>query len=156
MSAHLCSHNDIRALVTFAFDQCNAMDLIGLDPNELGALLWAENARSLRTRYQERAAAYFPLSPIVGQLYDHRRVLLDRFSLLKQLDHYDYQSCESSDYQTRPAAKAVAIMRHCVLSDLGLTQAQAEAARAYKDAPWGLDDDDDETATAPGAWRVAQ
>jgi hypothetical protein len=126
MSAFLCSDNHINALVEYAFSDRD--DYIYLrhrfgaaDKQALAELLYNENWRSLRTRYND---------PETGPGITYRpRPLLDAITILKLCDCYDYQACETEDYDTTRAAKAINFIRHKAI----------RALPGYEEAPWGLD-----------------
>ena len=67
-----------------------------LTPNELGALLWEENIKSVDHRYSEENG--------VGA-YEHVRTLLpiDPVQVFASLACYEYQSCEHPEWETSEA-----------------------------------------------------
>lgn len=67
-----------------------------LTPNELGALLWEENVKSVDHRYSEENG--------VGA-YQHVRSSLpiDPVQVFASLRCYEYQSCEHEDWETSEA-----------------------------------------------------
>lgn len=126
MSAFLVSKETIDAIVTFAAERklgvfygnhCPA-------PEELtsfGQMLWSENHRSLVARYGDDNAV-----PLYH--YARHQGALATVQFVKLLHCLAYQSCESDDWSTTAAAKAIVLL-------------ESHAWRlvaGYEDAEWGL------------------
>lgn len=137
MSAWLVSNRHVNALATFAVDQ-------GLcaDPAAAALDMWRENAASLRGRYQERAATYWPELATLERDFSYQDVTLaSLFEVIKAADCYDYQSCEHDGWKAS-AAKALTdriIARAC--SMLGRDYDRACRQPEYESAPWGIDEE---------------
>lgn len=116
MSAWLVSENHINALISFALDN----HVVQPDEAEgLCRVLADENARSLDARYPgqgdgDEAKNY--RFHYIADIYDliRKRKPQLRFSkntlaaqIVKACDCYDYQACETDDYDTTPAAAFV-------------------------------------------------
>lgn len=113
------------------------LDLGALRPsrgNWLLALLHAENVRSVRYRYPDA-----PESELPG-MHDESGALLppgdfwpvhniDPVLVLKACDCYDYQACETPDYDETPAAALVRAIRRAAIAELP----------GYDAAPWEIE-----------------
>jgi hypothetical protein len=123
VSAWIVSVNHLRAVVTGAVKygvvEPDAADYVG-------QLLELENRRSVDYRYDEHNAA---------ASYQHVAVEVDDITLLKQLDCYEYQSCEHSEWESSEAFAIVAALQDVLADKL---PANIKRTRAYDDAPWGL------------------
>lgn len=107
-------------------------------PDQLGRALLMANWLSLRARYADRAAEYFGNGEEVStyRAPRHRRVFgaypnkrgEEMAVVLKQLDHFDYQACEVSDYADSWAQAVTNQLRRWAIAELP----------GYKEAPWGL------------------
>lgn len=140
MSAWLVSQTHIRALVTYA----RRNGLHASDADAIGNALWRQNDRSLIARYEDRAAGYWTL----GQTYTHRDANLSPLTLLKACDCYDYQACETDDYEATLAGILIAVMQRHICAAVHMTEDQARRQPAYEAAPWGIDDPDQQEAAA--------
>ena len=147
MSAWLVTQTHIAALSTALAD-------LGHDPQAVGEVLLRENERSLRYRYDERAATWEPdLSapfrfngPVRGPGIAW---------LVKALDCYDYQACEHPDY---PSSQARALILEIERQIGGATEDEAPAvtldeirtSSEYARAPWGIEQDFSSTTSKGG------
>jgi hypothetical protein len=88
--------------------------------NQLGALLWDENIRSVDSRYREENG--------VGA-YEHVRssLLIDPVQVLKAADCYEYQSCEHEEWIESEAKTIIDALR----------DAACNAMPGYDAAVWG-------------------
>jgi hypothetical protein len=132
MSAWLVSKNHIDVLVTWAIDAHLVIPFEDLvfsidkgNANSIGQQLWKENYDSINCRYNE-----YNMVPN----YEFKENFYPAISVLKQIECYDYQTCECSDYEKSfPYAfvkAALAKMEEFrINSDDPL----------YKKAPWGID-----------------
>lgn len=111
----------------------NRLNLRELTPDELGAILLAENVRSVRARYPNDAPDSLP-GPC-----DQKRVWAYRFQpvahqlpawVIKACDCLRYQSCEADDYEETLAYKVMQAIRESAITHLTV------------DAPWGVTDED--------------
>jgi hypothetical protein len=91
----------------------------------IAQILRAENVRSLRIRYQNRA------DELIGApRYAYRSVrsdLLDAVAVIKSCDCLEYQSCEADDYRETLAYQVLSAIRRAAM----------RALPRYEDAPWG-------------------
>jgi hypothetical protein len=140
MSAWLVSEVHVRAIVTAAKDA--GILVIGLpaDPQGMGRAMFAENMRSLRHRYDD-ADSCWTEGKELERGFAFSEVRVAPVALLKACDCYDYQACETDDYERTPVARLVNAVRAYALGQLGMTLERAQASRAYDVAPWGLDEE---------------
>lgn len=159
MSAYICDPSTVDYLVTWATHQrdlsvylpagfpataydrarsdrlglASRLNLRELTPDELGAILLAENVRSVRARYPSDT----PDSP-PGPC-DQKRVWAYRFQpvahqlptwVIKACDCLRYQSCETDDYENTLAYKVMQAIRESAITHLTV------------DAPWGATEAD--------------
>jgi hypothetical protein len=119
MSAFLVSQNHINAIVSFAAAHCGPTDIA------MAAVLTAENVRSLAYRYsdigEERAlASSYVFEPVnLASLVEGKRkpaVAAIATQIVKACDCFDYQACETPDYETTQAARFVAMVRNRALA----------------------------------------
>lgn len=147
MSAFVVSHAHIDALLTFA-DLKRLTDYLSYEVNhgteklsltEIGRILLAENERSVCHRYPdctesdkpgtigEEAIGYkFKTWQSVFKLQHGQLCAL----ILKACDCYDYQACETDDYDQSIARRIIDRIRDRAIHSLP----------GYEDAPWGIDD----------------
>jgi hypothetical protein len=98
------------------------------DPASIGRMLWAENVRSVSYRYEGR---YDVDNPDVAA-YEFERWGLPPVVVLKALDCYEYQSCETPGWKRSPSFEFCDRLRRSLISRLP----------GYDAAPWGLERDD--------------
>lgn len=109
-------------------------------PDELGQALLSANWESLNARYPGRVSELFGNSEAMG-IANYRAPRRPRIfgayplkrdaeigHVLKQLECFDYQACEVSDYDASWAAGVINILRRKAISQL----------TGYAAAPWGL------------------
>lgn len=122
MSAFLVGHDHIDALLTFAVDkkvsywvkETETREYIDChNATEVGRILLAENMRSLGHRYGETDAEEMT-GDEGDSTYRFRRwsAPLSAVSILKGCDCFDYQACETSDYESTLAHTIVDAIRH--------------------------------------------
>lgn len=127
MSAYVVSQAHIDLLVSAAvtwrrLDFYNSPSLSGApelsqttNPDAIGAALWAENVRSVNYRYNSEEAETVPaytwrdLHPTGAPL---------ALIVLKACDCFDYQACETEDYESRWAARWIDQLRKQAISQL--------------------------------------
>jgi hypothetical protein len=100
---------------------------------DMGAMLTRANIKSIRARYgqyDEGAAAKAAQGPY---RYREPRDPIDDVSLLKQVNCYDYQTCEFDAYM-RSRARSFVVGLETALKELGVTR----DSPGYNEAPWGL------------------
>ncbi|HTE67055.1 MAG TPA: hypothetical protein VK736_12470 [Candidatus Binatia bacterium] len=144
MSAYMVSKAHIDAMLTagLARDQYgplrwwvddeprsrdNMQELTYQTADRVGAMLLAENRRSVNYRYDENEPVpAYEFNRLPGYNHKEHAVLV-----LKAIHGFDYQACECDDWwRTEARAFCVALSRH-LESELP----------GYEDAPtWGIDD----------------
>lgn len=131
MSAWLVSKRHIDAIVTALADG----GIIRPTPEAceaVGDMLWRENVASLAYRY--------PRDRQPDLLYRFERYALnDLWTLVKQLDCYDYQSCEHPGWSQSDAAALTDRLRRRTLATLGAPLDGYKNAAGWDAAPWGID-----------------
>ena len=130
MSAWLVSREHIDLIVTHlrTTDEMTDQDATGI-----GDMLWQENARSLRYRYND-ADEIWPL-PVSGEYRFTPRPTEDIPYVAKQIECYRYQACECPDFDTTPAGILTAAMLQVITAQYG----DYSDTHAYVDASWGVD-----------------
>jgi hypothetical protein len=135
MSAWLCSENHINLIANVATQS---------DPVKGRAafnLLRSANLRSLSARYPgrdfldewKREAKQYRFTPSTPQ--SHEIANADKATLIvKQCDCFDYQACESDDYDGSKAAQLVETVRKLALKAGGVSD-----GALYDAQPWGID-----------------
>lgn len=93
----------------------------------LGRALWLENARSIRTRYGERATEADGDALNAMRTYTWTKQLRTPIHVVKQCDCFAYQSCEVSDWESSWARRATHAIREAAIA----------AVPGYEEAPWG-------------------
>jgi hypothetical protein len=104
--------------------------------NEIGAMLWGENERSLQARYGDEPSGD-------ASAYRHRfTTAIDAVQVIKACHCFDYQACESEDYFDTKAAKWVAALKAEAVKHIpGFSE-------AYERAEWGISDNTTHTVEA--------
>ena len=121
MSAFIVADAHIDFLVTYAIGG-GPSRVSGENPQELGQMLLDQNTRSVNWRYRDNAAAEkYVFRPFTG--------LMTPIAAIKLCDCYDYQACETDDYEKTEAARLVDAIRSKAI----------RALPGYDDAPWGID-----------------
>lgn len=126
MSAFIVSKKHIDVLITSLktaqnrftiFHQQNAINFDTLD--EIGQILVNQNYESVNFRYNENAVPY---------KYEHKAVSLPEIvQILKLCDCYDYESCETDDYEQTLACNIINTIRINLISKLpGYDEAEWE------------------------------
>jgi hypothetical protein len=126
MSAFLVGHDHIDGLLTFAINakasyydpkRETRVNFTRVNATEIGCILQAENVRSLNCRYgDDNATEAYTFNPF-GEFYSmrHSEVCL---IVLKACDCFDYQACETSDYEESLAWRIVDAIRSAALHAL--------------------------------------
>lgn len=97
--------------------------------DEVGAMLLAENIKSVWARYpnEERDTLPGPIPTPEPEAYIHRDKILPAVAVLKALACYEYQSCETGDEWRASRAHAFCdALRHAMIAMLP----------GYEDAAW--------------------
>lgn len=141
MSAYLCSDSHINALAELAslarvsiYSATKAPFDCFMEQQNVAEILKAENTRSVNARYRETDVP----EPIRARC-EARFLNLSAVQIIKLCNCFDYQACETSDYETTLAAMIVDRLRRHYISRLP----------GYDAAEWGLHD-------APSAPTVAR
>ena len=120
------------------------------DPDQIGQILWNENYRSVNFRYNENKSApeyhYDTRCDRIkpGSLAEVNEGAPDFNGLtgigflLKALGCYNYQSCETDDYEKTEAKAIVSTLYHCAADKL--CELSPVSRAAHEAFPWGLDD----------------
>ena len=133
MSAWTVSKKHIDLLVTLAAQ----LELTGgKTENEIGQILWDECYRSVNCRYDEtNPAPKYEFKP-----FDLKS--LSTIAQIKQVECYEYQTCETEDYDTTPAI----ILTNTIATILELegnfhipSDGSIRDIPGWDEAPWGID-----------------
>lgn len=140
MSAWLVSNRHVNALATFAVDQ-------GLcaDPAAAALGMWCENRASLRDRYEDRAATYWPeLATLEGDFAYRDVTLPSLWHVISAADCYDYQSCEHDGWKSSAAKALTDAVRARACEMLGFAAGDDRVRRhpEYESAPWGIENEE--------------
>jgi len=116
MSAYVVDDDHIDFLVSFAI----AARLSNEDPQTLGDRLLAQNTRSVNERYRANDVnPSYRFTQFTGPMTS--------VEVLKACDCYDYQACETDDYDQTEAHELIAKIRSEAIRRLA----------GYSDAKWG-------------------
>lgn len=139
MSAYIVSHSLIDALLTFAIrDKVGyyvaatkqRIDITLDNATEVGRILLTENERSVYFRYDDLTANSKDKPGTIGedaQTYEFsaRAGNIPAIVILKACSCFDYQSCETNDYEGSLAFTIINAIRASATSDLpGWSQAR--------------------------------
>lgn len=122
MSAYLCSQEHIATIV----------HAVGGDSSDFVRLV-AENIRSLESRYPGRDFLEDWKREARAYRFPGDGVRVSPTQLVKLCDCYDYQACETDDYEMTRAAEFVDHVRKYALRQGGM-----KSGREYDAAEWGL------------------
>src|SRR3990167_7708444 len=101
----------------------------------VGAMLWAENVRSIRARYPDVGAdlegAPGPVDLTAGAVHGYTFPVMSAprlmpVAILKALDGYEYQTCEHPEWETSEAHAFCAALRRAMI----------RALPGYEEAAW--------------------
>jgi hypothetical protein len=140
MSAFIVSHDHIDVLLTFAVNHQVSYFIPATPPatdsawvtinagnaSEVGTLLLDENERSVRTRYPNDEPGELPGSDADTVSYRFKPFDAPALHVLKACDCFDYQACETDDYEATLAHRIINAIRASATSGLP----------GYLDAPW--------------------
>lgn len=106
----------------------------------VGAMLWAENLRSINYRYPDTVSDETNIpgpSDFAGHAsidaYTFKRTnRLEPVAILKAIACYEYQTCEHPGWKTSESYAFCDALRHKMIGQLA----------RYDEAPWGLEEDD--------------
>ena len=143
MSAFLVDEIHINLIVTAAIDlglvanlppANDGVTITEANAEAFGRMLWAENARSVAYRYPLDDNS--ELNAEVAGYRFKRYPPLTPHAAAKIIAAYNYQACETPDYDETPAAYAVAAFAPLLPVYSGANE-RPEFARI----PWGIDDE---------------
>jgi hypothetical protein len=117
MSAWIVSKEHIDLMVAAALK----VRMEGLSRDALGQMLWDANYKSINARYRkfEDAPEY---------RFDAGPREINVVSALKQIDCYEYQTCEFDGWKDSKAFEFCQSLRAALIGELP----------GYDDAPWGV------------------
>jgi len=130
MSAYLVGHDHIDALLTFAISKTYGRGVVYTakdtlieinreNATEIGRILLTENERSVRHLYPERAPGDLPgtTGEDAAASYDFRILQgATPLAILKACECFDYQACETADYEASIACRIIdAIRKRAIL-----------------------------------------
>ncbi len=130
MSAFVCSNYHISALAVYAMQQRPAHvwydgKQVELESAEqVATILYEQNLRSVNHRYYEAEPNTFAFDPRASRYSTSHTAV----QIIKAAKCYDYQACETEDYET---TLAKAIIEQIIGSAIG-------ALPGYEAAEWGL------------------
>ena len=125
MSAWVLPDEHINVIVSY-FTKRNTFDGLWLELEgqyqylnkdtapKLAQILYAENIRSINSRYNEETSNEYMGYEYIPQARDVYSVP----EIAQALSSYDYQSCETEDYHESEAAKIINLMRKQLLNEL--------------------------------------
>lgn len=125
MSAFICSDKTTNALAQLAPAEFG-------DRQAIADLLRAENTRSVNYRYRDQE----PPEPIAFES-SAEVPKLSAVAIIKLCDHFDYQACETDDYDRSLAAKIVDAIRRAAIdkaADEVLVEQDRRLARGLRPA----------------------
>ena len=140
MSAFLVDEIHINLIVTAAIDlglvanlppANDGVTITDANAEAFGRMLWAENARSVAYRYPRDEQS----AEVAGYRF-RRYPPLTPHAAAKIIAAYNYQACETPDYDETPTAYAVAAFAPLLPVCSGANE-RPEFARI----PWGIDDE---------------
>lgn len=127
MSAFIVEDDLIDLLVTYATSDRGPGQrqlIAAQSPQSLGAMLVAQNWRSVGERYRESGEpAPYTFTPYTGPM--------ESMAVIKACNCYDYQACETEDYETTEPARIVRDIRDTATREI------IRKLPAYDKAPWG-------------------
>lgn len=130
MSAWLVSKQHIDQLVYGAI----RLGLVSpTEATKVGRMLWRANKKSIRARY---GASRYDTPETYDQptyWYAEPGKPVEDASLFKQVNCYDYQTCEYDAYERSPAKALIRRMERA-LEAKGITR----FSPGYDEAPWGV------------------
>ncbi len=121
MSAYIVPAAHINALVAWAegrhgsgavsYFYAGARRQVRNDAKRISSVLYAENVRSVNSRYKQCDAAH-------GFVYKPNLIDLTPVQVLKALDGYSYQACETADWEQSEAFAIVEGIRRAAINAL--------------------------------------
>lgn len=129
MSAFLVGYDHIDALLTFASDSSRPasyrypggerMEITTANATGIGRVLLAENERSLAARYSVEEVAAGDFGPLAsGYKFKRWAKPQSPVAILKGCDCFDYQACETDDYEETLACRIIDAIRQRAISRL--------------------------------------
>lgn len=152
MSAFIVSHDHIDALMSYALAHRLSYYVPAVPPavggasitvtsfnvTEVGRILLDENERSVRARYSDYAPGELPgtIGEESGGYTFRQFPALPAVHVLKACQCFDYQACETDDYEATLAHTIVNAIRSAAVRDLP----------GYEKAPWEINRKREKTA----------
>lgn len=133
MSAFVVSDKHIKALVRFAAgkhenrlywrDENGAYSIVKdprdvMQAEEVANILKAENVRSYCYRYPEEQATDYNAPIELDPFIFYRTMPVSAVQALKACNCYDYQTCETPDYEDTPAHRIISQIRQFAIMAL--------------------------------------
>lgn len=99
----------------------------------LGQVMFEINCASVDYRYDDKPSATWTHGPdtIPGEYTYNNRVPCNIYSLLKAIECWTYQSCESDECRDHPVYKALEYMSHRIALDIVNSLPEYEAAEGW-------------------------
>lgn len=135
MSAWIVSKGHIDCLVQ-SLGVARIIEFRNAD--EVGRLLWEENFRSVDYRYNEHNEHNERPEP--AYTFEGVETPLDAWVVYKQLECYDYQSCEHPEWLDSEAYRLYGLLKAHLLGQLGCRNEEAAMRDPRWNAgPWGIE-----------------
>lgn len=134
MSAWMISDAHIDLLTTAYLRLCNPE----VDPQAVGRQFADDCAASIRARYADRhGCAAAAEQQAADYQYKPWSNVIDPWLLATEIACYDYQSCETEDWKTRPSYVACEALNE-KLKEQGVDW--EKQPRGVEHMPWGVDE----------------
>lgn len=141
MSAFVVSKTHIDVIVGAA------VKLGATDPTSIGAMLWAENFKSVNHRYDEGdpVPEYKYREPpikVPKSMVDAEKVEVSAPVVFKAIRCLEYQSCEHDGWKTSDAKQTCADLKCALYPNIARDRVLDEefAPEGWDDAPWAIGD----------------
>jgi len=132
MSAWICTTKHINLLA----HACIQLGVINEDEGQKAATdLYGENVKSVNYRYRSQEV-YPPIKFVQPDTYYTK---LDLIDVYKQMNCFDYQSCEHDGWETSSAKNLLFLLKCAIEQELGKTEDEICSTDEYGNGPWGID-----------------
>lgn len=137
MSAYIMTDDSINNIVNFFANAVRPQDQAYVPMNgrydyinkntaeEVARILYAQNVRSVDTRYNEENEAKFTYKPSYQRISNKE--------LVQEMDSLEYQSCETDDYYQTEAYLIICRMRKQLLQEIYAEEEAYEGFNPYTD-----------------------
>ena len=134
MSCWIVSKEHIDLLVSAG------AEMTGMDPDELGKMLWEENHNSVNSHYTEQQAVPpYTFEPPPETVKNNGKVQpVSPVVLIKAINCYEYQSCEHEGWEVSKAHEFCKDLKKSLFPNKVMTEEQLRELPGYDDAPWGI------------------